>query len=95
MIPLPFWFLLRKYGSNGDPSNHIEITHKNNVATNILIPTIPVLSKPILFLMKGKEADPATPITALTPTNTPRSHAETHCDKQYANVMLSKPSTVM
>ena len=59
------------------------------------IPIKPVLGSPIRFLIYGNDNEPMTPTIAETPTNTPKTHSVTHCDKQNAYVILSKPRTVM
>ena len=63
--------------------------------SKITIPIKPVLGSPIRFLINGNNSEPMTPTIAEAPTNTPKTHSVTHCDKQNAYVILSKPRTVM
>ena len=52
--------------------------------SKIAIPIKPVLGSPIRFLIYGNDSEPMTPTIAETPTNTPKTHSVTHCDKQNA-----------
>ena len=57
----------------------MEARHSDNVATKVVIPTIPVFANPIHFLKNGNSMEAQTPTIHEAPTDAPSTDSETHC----------------
>ena len=82
-------------GSKGEPGSQMEATHAVKADTSRVIPATPALSTPRSFRRGGKAVAPRTPTRADMATRPPSKDSSTHCMRINAQVMESKPNTVI